>query len=646
MNLPNYNNNPASDIIKNFDRTLFEAFNSAVDRNNVPAWKEILSFIVKQTSIAIQEKSDFVLGSLINLPTALYISNSQKEDVINYLVNTLSVFYKTMSYNFKSEIGKSDIIDKNPSILYKFYGGVLSLYHYLIFHSDQRVLSNALNEFNQMKAENYDVDTRQTIENLTRGGTEEDKRAIRDSATMKHLYDITDRRARLGYFSWIIYLYALDKIDKPKFQFLIGKIDLHYLFFEDLLEDVVQIRKTAFAGFLGFSSWDHTERESGILYSPPSVSDWILYGVCFWLLKGEIPNFSMDAIIDERDYAFLHDSVKILLEYFSKYIEKWQRPLGLVSEADKDADQQRVLIKSDLEVRARRILNIFERLKILHDKHENSLIAAQELDDMRVNEFKARLFQAWKRECTTFDLFSHFGNQHVLDNPDGLPYQGSKFLLQRFKMMFTEINYQQIYGSADLGADVGRRTDGSFLSEIFKENTDIHVFPSISTGLDACIAALKKEKDINPDLIVIPPEFIYKTNILELPGFIAENTPNAIGSMGKYRNIPVITFYSTVLNTQIIVTSFKHAFSLDVYENEKFIERRLHIQIKQLTSKEIDEEFEKNRDSWKVDEKGFSLTDEQGKIRLSTSINLEIWSRAKFNIVDSNAIQIFRISEM
>ncbi len=638
---PINNNTLTSGIIANFDRTLYDAFNSAVNKGNTQAWKEILSFILTQTSVAIAEKSDFVLETLINLPTFLYTTSIKKEEVANYLVNAVSVYYKSMSLHFKSDSGKSELIDKHPSIFYKFYGGVLSFYHYLIFHQDQQVLSHALNEFNQMKEEEYDYETREQIVNLVSSGTEGQKKEIRDNATRNHIYGITQRRAALGYFSWIVYLYALDKIDRPKFLFLISKIDIHYQYFEDLLEDIIQIRKREAIDYLGFSWWDHTDRESGIVYSPPTVYDWILYGMCFLLLKGEMPSFSIEAIIDDSDYIFLYDSVKSLLEYFKKNIEKWQKPLGIAGVADLTSEERTNQINEDLEERTRRILNVFERLKILHDKYESSLIASQQLDVKLVNEFKQRLFEAWKRQCTIFDLFSHFHNQDVVNNSDGLPYLGSKILLQRFKMMFVENHYQQIYGSADLGSDVGRRTDGAFLAKVFNQYApELPVYDNIISGLDACIKTLTDNKII-PDLIIIPPEFIYQTNIREVPDFVEYSEASDIGSIGAYRGIPVITFYSKVLSKQVIVTSFKLAFSLDIYEDENFIDRRLHIQIKQLTAAEIDQEFEKNKANWKVDEKGLELTDEQAKIRISTSVNLEIWSRARFNIRDINAMSIF-----
>jgi len=114
--------------------------------------------------------------------------------------------------------------------------------------------------------------------------------------------------------------------------------------------------------------------------------------------------------------------------------------------------------------------------------------------------------------------------------------------------------------------------------------------------------------------------------------------------IGTYKDISVVTLYSRVLVDQVIVACFKEAFSLDIYQNDALMDKKLHLQIKQLSSEDIEKEFNKDPAYWLKDEKEFILTEEQAKIRISTSLYLEIWSRARFNITKQQAIKIFKVN--
>ena len=97
---------------------------------------------------------------------------------------------------------------------------------------------------------------------------------------------------------------------------------LHYQFFEDLLDDVIYIRKTESRYYLGLSGWDHEEHENGKIFSPPTPYDWILYGMCFFMLKGESPHVMILVILDDRDLVFLPDAVGAYKRRYRKRICK------------------------------------------------------------------------------------------------------------------------------------------------------------------------------------------------------------------------------------------------------------------------------------------------------------------------------------
>lgn len=634
-------------IVSDFDRSLYEAFQRAIDRSQRLVWKEILDFIQKQTITAYDKNSFPVIEQFAWMPSALYQTATKNDEIANEIVSSFASFYRIVSTLFQPKEPKNEFITASLPRFNKFYESVLEFYHYIIYHKDTQVLISALNQFDQMKSDRDDYDLRTLIERKgMQGASTAEKRSAWDKATEENLYNVTHRRATLYLISWIVYLFAIDKISFERFSILLSHIEIQYTFFEDFLEDIIYVRRYDRANFLGIGFWDHTERPSGQGYSPPTPSDWIIYGPCLLLMKGDIPYFMPEAVIDDRDHAFLYDEFKRKLGFFKQNLDKWIQPLGLAANAGVSAEERVNQIKETFEEKERQILNIFEQLKVTHAALENEEIANQNLKEVLVNDFKATLYERWLTQCISYRLFDQYGKLNPVNSKDELPYYGSEILLDQFKMMFVESKYQKIYGSGDLGSVVGRETDQRFIGKIL-ESSLISVqtvpFNSPQEGIDISIEELAKD-GIYADIIIIPAEFSYKTDLVSSSKFRRDNTVKELHRIGYYDKIPVVTFLSKMLTKQVIVASFKTAFSLDLYESDTLYGGRLHVEIRELTDEEITREYDKNSEKWTKDQDGFILTEQQAKLRIATSVILELWSRGKFNIDYPEAVKKFDVN--
>ncbi|MET3977440.1 hypothetical protein ABIB62_000006 [Mucilaginibacter sp. UYP25] len=632
-----------STIIADFHLTLYQAFVRAHDRRNIPAAEKILQFTFTKVIEGLGKKSYSVVNQLIFLPTSFLVAVFSDKDTSNKVVTQTSLNFKALSYFFRSGIRDREI-EADVPLLLLYYEGVLTFYHYLISLPEPKQILYALNEYNSFNEQTEDLDIRFDIQELVRnGGSAEEVRNLRKITTDKQIVFVTHRRATLSLVSWVIFLYSLDDITEERFLLLFNNIELHYQFFEDLLDDVIYIRSKESTYYLGLSGWDYQERENNKIFSPPTPYDWILYGLCYFMLKGESPHVMIAVIQDDRDFSFLPEAVTKMLAYFREHLNKWQIALGIAVDTQLTKDEASAAVKEIFDERSRKITAVFEQLRLNHQAQANENIVQEAISQELVDKFKSSLAEAWKRQCLSYSIFDHFGNKAIKDTTEGLFKYGSNLLLPRFRTMFVENNFQQIYGSSDLGSIAGRRTDGGFLTKVIQSVQEPANHQDLLTGIDEQLAQLTAA-GFKPNLIIIPPEFSYKSNLFESPDFKHRTGQDDFSDFGHYKEMPVITFYSNTIRNEVIVTQFENAFELEIFQNNQLYYDRLHIALKELTNEEIDAEFVKDPDAWKKNEHGLVFNDQQAKQRIATSFYLEIWSNAKFNIADPAAFRLFTVN--
>lgn len=629
-----------SELISGTDRTLFDAFRTAFEKGQLDIVREINQFQQKLLFDSFGHRAPEIINQLIFLPTYFYQLVIKDEQLRTFILNSVTVAFKTSSFFFKeSTVEKSDRkFDRGLEMVCaeKFYEGVLTFYHYVSMDSNTQEIKSAFSEFNQMKGDFLNRRTlHANIRELILKGDTKGVDEIKELYDKTHYSTVLHRRAALCLKAWFVFLYSMGELTYDRFILLYNVVELRYHYFDELLDDLIFIRENELRNFLGVSNWDYKERASGKVYSPPSVRNWILHGLIAIILKGDVPSMDNTVIVRNRDFHFLPDNINQILGGYKQDLSKWEEFLGLVIQGDNE--RQQISTKELFDQRSREVLNIFEKLRRTVQDTESMELAEAPLDQQKVELFKQELANKWARYCVSYGLFYYYGNVEPKDSPEGLPSIGLSFFMDKFKIMFVE-NAQTVYGSGDIGSDVGRRTDNTFIDKLVHAKTgETTEFENLAEALSSNLATISG-KGYEADLIIIPPEFMYATNLTELEGFSGSkgNEDPRVPIWGYFRDIPIISFYVTILRDQLIILSFKQAVRLEIFDGYEYCENKLHIDIRELTSAEVDAKIAKNQ---------YESPAEKIKARndIRSSLYLDIWSKARFSIHNPDAFTVTRI---
>jgi hypothetical protein len=635
-------------IVSGFDRMLYDAFKNALERGQTKGWQQIIYFIQKELINAFGKDSGAVMQQLNWLPSAVYNLSAGNPDASKTVAKEFGSFFKTVSWIFNSEDKSKDPIQAHPLRFNMFFKILMNFYHYAIHHPDETVVRELINQFKSIAGDDYDFDTRFEIQDLE-SASQEQKKSLREAAAKEHLLTITQRRCTLTLVAWLTFLFLMEKLSEERFSFLLKQFDLRYNFFEELLDDMDYIRSNERADYLGISFWDYMERESGVMYSPPSSYDWILYGPALILLREPLPNFSLSVIVDDRQHAFLLEAMKQKLKELKLKIEKFSGILGWDNPAPLEEGQSREGQLLQLyQEREDEILEMFQAIKTLNEEEDNRQLAARPLDQERIKAFLETLYQKWLGNCQSYQLFREKQNFEAVDSAEGLDFHGQSILLEHQRTMFVEGEQQTVYGSEDLGSALGRWVDERFIYDVTKFATQQRTaidqdFDTVTGGLDASIAALRAA-DNEPDMIIVPSTYFYKSDLVKSAKYHRSKLTDKSIQIGVYDGIPVLRVFAQGLTLKAIVASFKKGLSLSLYEDPSLYKGIMHIDLRELTAAEIDEEYVTENVKWTTNSEGIKISERQARLRLAASLMLEMWTRGKFKVVDPKAVTWCRFS--
>ena len=629
-----------SELVAGIQQSLYDAFKIAFEKGQLDVVREINHFHQRLFFDSLGQKSPEIINQLIFLPTYFYQLVTNNKELKSFILDSISVAFKSSSFFFRNPIFETNVQRISGDIdMYcaeKFYEGVLTFFHYVSSDENEAEIEKAFNQFNQMNDNLPDrFQLQSAIKDLNKTNDVNGIIKLKKEYEEMHYAAILHRRASLCLKAWFAFLYNIDKLPYERFSFLFNIVELNYHTLEDLLDDVLFLRENEVRNFIGVSHWDYMDRSDGKVYSPPSVRDWILHGLVAILLRGGPTSLDEKTIIPLRDFHFLPDNVGAVLKSYRHNLSKWENFFGLV--AHNDQIEPAVSTLDLFDQRSREITSIFEKLRTVIRSVESSELAEAPIIKENVNKFKDELAKNWEKAFTAFDLFKHFGNLEIQQQEDNLPTLGLSFFMDKFKLMFVE-NGQTIYGSSDIGSDVGRKTDNSFIQKLIHVKQEIlNEFDNIEDALLSSLSALSG-KNHKPDLIIIPPEFMYGTNMGQLDGYTGstgkEEFPFSI--WGYFKDIPIVSFYAPILKNQLIVMAFNESVNLEIYQGYEYASKKLYIDIRELTPDEIEA---------KVSENEYNNSMEETKVRneMKSSLYLDIWSKARFRINNPDAYTVSTI---
>ncbi|MGN8059709.1 hypothetical protein ACTJKN_25760 [Pedobacter sp. 22163] len=637
-----YNGNAVASVLEGLDWTLSNAFLAAYKNKNESVWKELVEFTSTELLLAFTSKSIPLARHLALLPARfLYGCLEQEygaESVIRSFGNTFEFSQSFFSGNVESEQDEKAVMNK------LLYDSIAQFFFQALRLNNDENLFLSFKSYNKLRERGYDFGSEFKIAKY-QGASDEKLAILRRKSELEGFRPLLHRRLSLSLHSWVIFLLSIDKIEGSRAAKVLSGIHLRYDSTPQILNDAIYIRKFSYNGYLGVQWWDYMARPSGESYTPPSAYEWITLGATYHLLNSPLLDVDLSDIPESNDYIFLLETVKRNLASFEKDWNKWSSVFNVGPTITNDETKERSL--ENFKSQSRVLLSILARLKNRQQSAEDKAVAEEKLSNEKITDFKNAAFAEWKRNNRILNFFDHFGNVQKNKQIEKLPAIGTSLYLQGFKVMFLNENFKEIYGSAQIGGEVARSVDGRFIREIMMgSNIDDTRHETLNEGLKLSIKSLVDE-GYSPNLIIVPPEFIYRTDLYALEGFTrSEGNENDLADFGSYEGIPITTFYTPLLNEEVFVLDFRSSVKLEIYEDNERINNRLLMEVREMTSEEMETKFEQEAAAMRSGEEGSELTDGEIKLKIASSLYLDIWINAKFSVVEQKAIKRFTINNL
>lgn len=629
-------------MVAEYSYTLIEALRLASKKK--PINEEIIIEIVKISQELINHgflNNDLnLLKEYYHVPQSTYklvlFNRTLSEQILNSYL--LFFYYEISSYKHRNY---ETTDDKNKSLLLvqRAYSNYLYLFKNIFLDKDKSKdeLSENLYSLTILVEDDHSLfeNKHHLLDSLEQLGQEEKDKYIINFYTNNYL-GLINRQSGLALRAWAYMLFHVNVIDINLLRSFL-KVSTTYHDINDFLFDLLPIIKNEDNEYLGLSRWDYRDtKEEGINYAL-SVRLWILYGVLDFIKSTSPLKINYDFIQNDEQFKFIYDDVKRILNGIRANKSKW---IGFFELYDKDREER-------FEGRLQEIVDVFGVLKTRTNILIEREISEQRIDEQKKGHFLEVLSNNWHENIASYTLFDALKLTRVKDSKEGLndqPQLGVRYhFLNGYKMAFVEKHGQEIFGVGDIGLRSAKETNNSFLSTIFtNKKSKIQVSSSVRS-IETAISRLES-RGFKANLIIAPVEFSYKTDLPKSLHFKPSwelGSQETIANLGMYRDIPVFTFYAPILRNQIIISQFEKAFDLEIYEDENLKFKRLHILLREITLKEIDEQFDKDKEKWKKDEvTGVEFTDEEAKTRIKNTMILEMMSFANFNIIDTNAYEV------
>lgn len=639
-------------IVESIEWDLHTAYQHAFHAGQRESAMQLLRFVNDLISKTLYADANDIFHRLYPMPCYFFNEVEKSEEFRDQLVDYQSISYKTKGFIFKALLTRqADNIIANQNKVESLYLGVISFYHIIAVSEYYSKVVKYFSQFNEMgtglERMDHSIRARFLNSNPNLNNPKLGQVVLNDYKIKLHndfFFDITHRRVALCLKSWFIYLHSLGRISTEHFNSLDSAVRLRYHHFEDLIDDINYINDHESDGYLGLGEWDHTKRESGAAYEMPSTRYWIMLGVTLILLKSRLPVFDIRFITYRKDLRFLTDEFIKITDSIGNELDRWKGFLGLNVSEKQTSD-----MAESFELRAREFRTIISQIKNRVDQFEVNNAITSKLNEQKLVEFKEAAGEAWQ-ENYPFKLFYFFDTVSLSSNKNGLTPIGESILLEKARRWFTSDEHIIVdHIGTDLGHRISRYIESFFLRTIYNQFEEQAEFDSPVDAIQFGIHTLI-DNEVIPNLIILPPELSYDDILINssLFAFSQELTDEhrAINALGYFNGILVATLYVSNLRNQIICCNFNDALGATVFESNELYAKQLHIDLRDLTSSEIEAEFDQGSEKWIANEDGTNVDPNEGKKRVASSIIFEAWCWGKIEIKNRNAISVTKIKQV
>lgn len=628
-----------TDITDGIDSTIWDSIVKSVENDSIDTFKVLTKFVIDVLILSIKNRSIVHYNKYIDFLSSYYYITykKNKESIVFNKLNEYST--QTSARQLKEIISyflgyKEDDIEKvnkknlqsSNDFLYSSFKSFSRMLYLMLSNGDISMFDYVINEYDQidtLKKFNY-YNLKFEVRNKPSEIKNEDleKKIILYSYLKK--YDEYKRHVILGLRYWTIFLYTIQKNDIDTTLKFLGGFNIQ-VDYSEILKDIMTLRHSPNYQYFEWNSWDYKERLSGKVYTPPNPNDWLTFGFVIDMLQSKDVYFYTNDLDNQQmnDLPFLYDKIDENLKLINDKFDYWKQIIKIEN-------------KDEFDLRRKKIIDLFKNLKYKSVTGKERLIADEEIDLEKVEEFKLSIGKSWRENSTINELF--FIRKNVIVDNKVSFFIGDKNFFPQTKKMFVRKHYEKIYNTDIIGGQSARWIDDEFFNFVIDKNSEGVVNNSIKKTLDDCIDCLS-EKEIKPNLIIVPAIYTYQDE-----GFLADNDFKGKYEFidkqknkyffGTYKDIDIYISHSEFIANKVVVSKFEDSFRLHYKSQSEWFDSRLKIEVKEINDIEAGKIFELDPKRWMIRNREVNLTKEEAIVLIKNAVNLDIGCFYEFEILD------------
>lgn len=647
-------------VTENINVLVQSALKTAISNNDPATLKELIAFSEEILYKCIKNGASDQFKEYIDIPVLLnlIIADRVKEketvstDINKYSFKIPARILRENLGMHLGDLGKDVTEPLNRDVTRVFYYETYRNFNVLLFKAisekDLEAFQLILTQFTKgFERTNYHKHLQVQKRNHSESQSPEQEYGVdtplnnEENGLLKEVGNIR-RLIITGARYWLNFIFYKTEIDEKLFEEFTRLLRIPISSGNDIINDLLFVTKSNNEKYLDWIKWEYDVNADGEKQkSRETTSSWMAIGFLIDIIRNGSFYMNPDKLSESEvsEALKVYRSLKEIKEDIIIQGHKWVGVLGTSSN-----DGLRDLIK--------RVLSPFKLLEGSLYKTLEEQIAAMELSESRISEFKRRATELWRKQARMRSLFERMDSQRIISIDDkNLIRVGQRNFLEKGKIAFIEDEdgYSRIYGLEEMGGIIGRWEDDLFFEKFNEVEYRSITGNTSEQALDAAILELKKG-DVIPSIIITSPEFSYKDeNLLNSEKFkpkanlIIDSEEIAFFYIGSYDEIPIFTSFNAFVQNRFVVCDFKKSFEMEYKSRQDWQQGLLNIAVRDLTSVEIAERIIQynNKLNKANDQPATSVNEIRNTI--AASVVIDAWSILDFIIKDNSTFVVVEI---
>ena len=613
----NYQKYPTRIYLPKVMRSLYISLRDSARLDNEEIFRKLTLFIRAKISDTRNNGSLSAFKELIIVSSNIYPNIGQKYR--SQLIDLLAINFRENSTSaviiIRNEKISLEKIKKQRDFAELNYWATVQLIKRIIDVKDFANFTKIFDEINQIESW-FELRESETIEQ---------KKMIEDIRLMHHsVYVII--------YSWLMFSYSNKKItieELNNFNVETNILDEFHLYDDiELFELFIELKERVFHHFLEIDNWELEEHKPGKAYIVLSSRQWLNFGFSIMLLNSRSLIFSRfgKEIRPNESHTFLINDIKPNIEVVEKnFVEMWSPILY------KGKNIEQAL--EELSENKKNIIIFLQELKKKQELNKYKEITEEPISTKKVEEFKANVLRNWKNNNVIPEILKQYNAVKYLPNVEEKKGMGYFNLYSKMKSIFTEKNNMSVYGVSDVGARLARDIEKQFYL-ILKEHKGLTEVKDLKNKVDEFIS-----KTNNPSKYVIFTDW-KGLDLLNKDGEVEylQKSENKF-TYAKYKGITVLN-KSLIFPNTLLIIDIESSLEYTIYQDEKWFDKELIIEVKELTRDLIKYEISKYEEKWKYNNE-YEVSIEEAELLIKSSILIKVLFKSEMKVIDTTFYEFF-----